>query len=359
MCKEDSRTPLNRPHMGAYEIDLVSNALKSDCLTIGPYIKEFEDRLSNLLNQNTIVCSSGTAALHLVLTDLVGPGDEVIVPDISFVATINAVLYCGATPVVCDVGDPDYILSINPNKIEELITAKTRAIMVTHLLGSCGNIYELVRIARSHNLHLIEDSAQALGSTYEGEALGTFGTTGILSFNGNKIVTCGGGGAITSLDPDMLFRSRIKLNQAKDPDIPFSYLGVGYNYRLSNIHAAIGIGQLEKLAKFILRKREVYELYLNSGLNVIKHNNSSNCWMTACKVKTFAFSIYKKLLQNNIESMPLYMPFHILNHTCFYASEIPRVGDKLNDKVLCLPSDISITDKQIKEVIDAVTKFDN
>lgn len=350
---------LHAPSVGIEEIEYVSSAIKDACLTYGSYIKDFEEKLSGVVGKEVAVCSSGTAALHLILDVLgVGPGDEVIVPDISFISTVNAVLYVGATPVLCDVGDPDYIFSINPNLIESLITPKTKAIIVAHLFGSCGNIEKLVKIAKKNGIFLIEDAAQSLGSTYGGKALGTFGDAGMWSFNGNKIITSAGGGAVTCSVRGNIMLNRIRkgLNQNKSI-IPGEFVGVGFNYRLSNIHAAIGVAQLGKLDRFIKKKRDLYSFY-NNELDIVRQMRLSNCWLSAYRTNGSASKLSKKLAVSGIECRPLYKPFHLIEHTSLFSRCELEVSKKLNDRILCLPSGVDITKDQAKIVIKAIQEID-
>lgn len=352
---------LSIPHIGPEEQAEVSKALESGMLTCGKYLEEFTRLLSETVEQDVLICSSGTAALHLGLHALgIGKGDEVIVPNISFISTINAVLYVGATPVICDVGDPAYALSLNPDIVGAHITPRTKAIIVAHLFGGAGHTYRLRNIADNYGIALIEDAAQSIGCKDRGKALGTIGTFGIYSFNGNKIVTASGGGAITSSDIHFMARVKRLIDQAKDPLEPFSHIEMGYNYRLSNIHAAIGYAQLKKLDMFIEKKKAIYEIY-KKRLNMILWSQalSSNYWMNVCHLRTASVAdVYNHLKTLDIESRPIYMPFHLTDYLAHYArGEYPESEDLYNS-LICLPSDIGLDLKKIPVIIDEVEACD-
>lgn len=346
---------LHTPNIGSEEKEEVCKALDSGMLTCGLYLKEFELELSVMLMCSAILCSSGTAALHIGLHALgIGPGDEVIVPDVSFISTVNSVLYRGATPVICDIGDPEYELSIDPDKVAELINPNTRAIIVAHLFGGHGNIEKLLDIADVYGVDIIEDAAQSVGCSINGEALGTFGKFGIYSFNGNKIITAGGGGVLITSDGDIGQRVRNLLNQAKDFGNPFSHIEMGYNYRMSNIHAAIGYTQLKKLESFIKKKKFIYETY-KKKLDLVSYKDTSNYWLSVYKSRHIQLEqACEYLKERGIQSRPLYVPFHRMNYLKKYCQEKYPVSEKLYNSLLCLPSDLSLNKKSIDKVVDEI-----
>lgn len=354
-----SKIFLHIPHIGAEEKKEVNKALDTGMLTCGSYLGEFEASIKMMINSPVVLCSSGTAALHLGLHALdIGPGDEVIVPNVSFISTINAVLYMGATPVLCDIGDPEYELSIDPGKIIKLITPKTRAIVVAHLFGGYGDIEQILDIANVFGLDVIEDAAQSVGCFLNGKALGTFGEFGIYSFNGNKIITSGGGGALITSDDELSQRARNLLNQAKDFEDPFSHREMGYNYRISNIHAAIGYAQLKKLDSFINKKKAIHEAY-RKKLDLIIYKENSNYWLNVYRVKNI--SPHKAVLDlelKNIESRSIFTPFHMMDYLKKFSKGEYPVSEKLYNSLLCLPSDLSLDEEVIDIVINEINNLE-
>lgn len=347
---------LSNPHIGKEEKECVIKAINANELTYGQYLIDFTASLSSYINQDTIVCSSGSAALHLALKALdIGLGDDVIVPNLSFISTINAIIIAGGNPIVCDVGDASYDFSINPNSIKNCITPNTKAIIVAHLFGSYGNIKKIKTLAKYHKISLIEDAAQSLGCFYKGKALGTFGDIGIFSFNGNKIITTGGGGAITSSNKKILKRIANMINQSKNPLNPYDHTELGFNYRLSNIHAAIGYAQIQKLPQFIYNKQRIFNLY-NKKLNIIKPKKQSNYWHIIYKTKIPAIQLHRKLKTNGIESRPIYLPFNQIKFLKIDGN-FP-ISNHLYKNNLCIPSDITLSKKDVNYIINYIIKQD-
>ncbi|MBC7323801.1 MAG: aminotransferase class I/II-fold pyridoxal phosphate-dependent enzyme, partial [Moorella sp. (in: Bacteria)] len=204
---------------------------------------------------------NGTAGLHLALKLLgIGPGDEVIVPALTFIATVNPVVYVGARPVVVDVDPRTW--NIDPAAIERAITKHTRAIIPVHLYGNPADMDAIMGLARKYDLYVIEDATEALGSTYKGKKAGTFGHIGVFSFNGNKIITTGGGGMLVTEDSDLAHRARILVNQGREPgETEYEHKEIGFNYRLTNLQAALGLAQLERLPEFLATKRRNAAIY--------------------------------------------------------------------------------------------------
>jgi len=343
---------LGVPHIGEEEKALVRDAMDKGMLTTGDYLVKLTELMSNTINQQVVLCSSGTAALHVGLHALgIKRGDEVIVPNVSFISTINAVLYTGATPVICDIGDPSFKVSINPEIVSEYITPKTKAIIVAHLFVGAGHVHRLKKIADDYSIALIEDAAQSIGCFHQEQALGTIGTFGIYSFNGNKTITSGGGGAITSSDTGFLARVRRLISQAKDPSNLYSHSELGFNYRLSNIHAAIGHAQLQGLNITIRKKKEIHERY-KIDLDIITYNHTSNYWLNVCKLKNIkAQDMYLHFKELGIESRPIYTPFHTMKYLKKYVKGEYPVSERLYDSLICLPSDIGMSLDSIPFII--------
>ena len=247
---------LHSPLLGETELALVSECVSSGQVTHGPHVEQFEGRIKTLTRaKHAIAVSSGTAALHLALLAAgVSPGDKIVVPSFTFVATANAVTYCGAIPQFVDC---DEFGGLDPNKLDDwLSTHEVKAVVCVHCFGTCGDMDGLVSVCKKHSVPLIEDAAQAIGSYYKARHAGTFGLLGAFSFNGNKVITTGGGGCVVTDDPALAKRVRSLASVAKE-DIPneFWHAEVGFNYRMPNINAALGCGQMENLYAIISRKK--------------------------------------------------------------------------------------------------------
>jgi len=260
---------LDAPNIGELEKKYITKAIDSGYVsTVGPQVAEFEDKCADLLGTNKAVSTqSGTAAIHIGLHELgIGPGDEVIVPALTFVATVNPIIYVGAKPVFVDVDIRTW--NINPEEIEKNITPKTKAILPVHFYGNPCNMEAIVNIAKKHNLYLIEDASESLGAQYKGRYVGTFGDLGCFSFNGNKVITTGGGGMVIGPDKDRLGHIKFLVNQARDKSKGYYHPEVGFNYRMTNIEAALGLAQLEKLDEFLAKKRRFNKIYREKLKNV-------------------------------------------------------------------------------------------
>ena len=247
---------LHSPLLGETERALVSECVSSGQVTHGPHVEQFEGRIKALTRaKHAIAVSSGTAALHLALLAAgVSPGDKIVVPSFTFVATANAVTYCGAIPQFVDC---DEFGGLDPNKLDDwLSTHEVKAVVCVHCFGTCGDMDGLVSVCKKHSVPLIEDAAQAINSYYKARHAGTFGLLGAFSFNGNKVITTGGGGCVVTDDPALAKRVRSLASVAKE-DIPneFWHAEVGFNYRMPNINAALGCGQMENLYAIISRKK--------------------------------------------------------------------------------------------------------
>ena len=247
---------LHSPLLGETERALVSECVSSGQVTHGPHVEQFEGRIKTLTRaKHAIAVSSGTAALHLALLAAgVSPGDKIVVPSFTFVATANAVTYCGAIPQFVDC---DEFGGLDPNKLDDwLSTHEVKAVVCVHCFGTCGDMDGLVSVCKKHSVPLIEDAAQAISSYYKARHAGTFGLLGAFSFNGNKVITTGGGGCVVTDDPALAKRVRSLASVAKE-DIPneFWHAEVGFNYRMPNINAALGCGQMENLYAIISRKK--------------------------------------------------------------------------------------------------------
>jgi dTDP-4-amino-4,6-dideoxygalactose transaminase len=364
---------LSSPHMGEKELAYVQEAFASNWIApLGPNVNGFEKDLETFLGNNVHVAalSSGTAALHLALIILgVKAGDEVICQSMTFAASANPIVYQGATPVFIDSEDTTWNMS--PEYLEEAIQdrmrlgKKPKAIIVVHLYGMPARIDEIMAIADRYEIPVIEDAAEALGSTYKGRAVGTFGHIGILSFNGNKIITTSGGGALISANAGFVEKARFLATQARDEAVHYEHTQIGYNYRMSNVCAGIGRGQMEVLPLRVQQRRSNYQFYRDAfdGIDTIQFlkepNESyfSNHWLTAILVKSNNLTredIRAHLSETNIDCRPLWKPMHL--QPVF--ADAPYYGKHISAELfksgLCLPSGSNLTEADLKRVTTAI-----
>lgn len=362
---------LSSPHMGGTEQTFVNTAFETNWIApLGPNVDGFEKDLSDYLENTSAVClSSGTAALHLALILLnIGPGAEVICQSFTFSATANPILYQGATPVFVDSEKETW--NMDPVFLEKAILdrlsfgKKPAAVIVVHLYGMPAKIEEIKSICEKYDIPLIEDAAEALGSHYKGKMLGTFGDFGILSFNGNKIITTSGGGALVSYNTEAINKARFYATQARDNAPHYQHSHVGYNYRMSNICAGIGRGQMQVLNDRVAKRRANYEHYKTElsdieGVFFLQEGNESfsNRWLSCILIdetKTNGVSREKirlALEAKNIESRPLWKPMHL--QPIF--EKYPYYGENVSENLflygLCLPSGSNLSDEDLDFVI--------
>lgn len=360
--------PLSFPVLDGNETLYLRQVLSSGYLaTSGSFIFKFESKLSRKIKTHqAIALNSGTSALHLSLVLLgVGQGDEVICQSFTFCASANPVVYLGATPIFVDSEEDSW--NISPEILEDAILSrlalgkKPKAIVVVHLFGMPAKMNEILEIASKYDIPVLEDAAEAVGSTYGGKYCGTLGKLGIYSFNGNKILTTGGGGAVLSNDAIFIERAKYLSTQARE-DLPYyQHLEIGYNYRMTNMAAAIGLAQLERLDKLVNRRREINSIYrkLFSDLPGISFQNEykgaySNFWLTTILIneKMTGFSndrLRTQFFKSGIETRFLWKPLHlqpVYSDAPYYGG---NVSEQLFLKGLCLPSSANLTyDDQIK-----------
>lgn len=371
------RIYLSSPHMGGTELHYVNDAFDTNWIApLGPNVEGFEISLEDYLGKGHYVAalSSGTAALHLALLLLgVGNGDEVICQSLTFSASANPIVYLGGTPVFVDSEVKTWNMS--PEHLEEAIKdriakgSKPKAIIAVHLYGMPFMVEEIIGIAKKYDIPLIEDSAEALGSKYKNKPCGTFGEISILSFNGNKIITTSGGGALVSKNEAIKFEAVFLATQARDEAPHYEHSQIGYNYRLSNICAGIGIGQMEVLDKHVDLRRENNYFYTKlfskaDGVIVFTEpgpDYHSNHWLSCITIDEKAGFSPKALrlamAGDNIECRPLWKPMHlqpVFKSAPYYGADI---SEKLFKNGLCLPSgsNLSVEDKQ--RIRDVIQKF--
>lgn len=372
----NSKIWLSSPHMGGTELSYIHEAFDTNWVApLGPNVDNFEKDITAFLKEDVHVAalSSGTAALHLALV-LAGvqAGDEVICQSMTFSASANPIAYLGATPVFVD--SEAETMNMSPALLEQAIQdriakGKTpKAILPVHLYGMPAKINEIQAIADKYGIAVIEDAAEALGSYVDGKMCGTYGVMSALSFNGNKIITTSGGGALVAHSKELAQKATFLATQARDAAPHYEHSHIGYNYRMSNICAGIGRGQMEVLAKRIEQRRAIYNRYYDKmknlkGLSFVDEPAGyfSNRWLTTILIDP-ASGITRETLrlaleQDNIESRPLWKPMHM--QPIF--ADAPFYGDGTSERLfrdgLCLPSGSNLTDadfERIFKVIDAV-----
>lgn len=367
---------LSSPHMGEKEMVYIQEAFASNWIApLGPNVNGFEHDLEAFLGSNVHVAalSSGTAALHMALIILgVKAGDEVICQSMTFAASANPIVYQGATPVYIDSEESTWNMS--PEYLEEAIQDRIKqgktpkAIIVVHLYGMPARMDEIMTIARKYSIPVVEDAAEALGSTYNGKAIGTFGDIGILSFNGNKIITTSGGGALISTNLEYVNKARFLSSQARDAAPHYEHSQIGYNYRMSNVAAGIGRGQMEVLPLRVEQRRSNYQYYKKAfeaieGIEFLEEPNKnyfSNHWLTAILVKSSHFNredLRLCLNEHNIDCRPLWKPMHmqpVFADAPYYGKD---TCERLFEIGLCLPSGSNLSITDLERIVSTIYDY--
>ena len=354
---------LSPPHMGGNEQKYIDEVFKSNYIApVGSFIERFEKNICNYTNaKGAVALSSGTAAIHLALRIAgVKPNDKILASTFTFIGSVVPILYLNATPIFID---SDESWNLDPKLLMQAIEKeRPKALIVTHLYGQCAKIKEILEICRSYGVVLIEDAAESLGAAYEGRHTGTFGNFGIYSFNGNKIITTSGGGMLVSNDLQAIKKAKKLSTQAREPEIWYEHIEFGYNYRMSNVLAAIGVGQLEVLKDRIIKKRKIFDWY-KELLGDIKEcefmpeikNSKGNRWLTTLRFKkTDPFKIIAKLDENSIESRPLWKPMHkqpLFKGVKCYDNGI---SDKLFATGICLPSGTAMEYNDVVKICEII-----
>jgi dTDP-4-amino-4,6-dideoxygalactose transaminase len=370
---EQPQILLSVPHMTGREQELVAEAFASNWIApLGPFVTRFEEEFAARVGvEHALALSSGTAGLHLALMEAgVGPGDEVMVSTFTFAATVNPILYLGATPVFIDSEPVSW--NMDPELLADVLARRAaagrlpRAVLVVHLYGQCADLDAIVGICERYGVTLIEDAAEALGATYHGRSPGGFGRSGVFSFNGNKIITTSGGGMLVSDDGDLIRHARKLATQARDLAPHYEHSEIGYNYRLSNILAAIGVAQLEVLEDRVQTRRRNFDFYRVAladlpGIEFMPEApwGRHTRWLTCITVDPAAFGADREALRltleaRGIEARPLWKPMHLQPIYARYESVGGRVAESLFERGLCLPSGSSLTGGELDRVVDAV-----
>lgn len=361
---------LSPPDVGHDERDRMARAVEGGWVApAGPDLVAFEQDVAAFTGwKGAVALSSGTAALHLALLACgVEPGDEVLVSTFTFAASANAVRYCGAEPVFIDSDRTSWNMS--PELLaEELAECAKRgklpaAVVVVDLYGQCADYDSIMEICRAYGVPVVEDSAESLGATYKGRPAGTLADIGIFSFNGNKIITTSGGGMLLSPSEEVADRVRYLSTQARQPAVHYEHTEVGFNYRLSNILAALGRGQFARLPQFIARRRQINDMYRElladveeCGFMPVPEWSGWNGWLSCVvfAVPGVSHRVHNALLGSEIESRPLWKPMHRQPAFEHCRSRTDNTSDRIFDLGLCLPSGSALTDDQVVEVADLV-----
>jgi len=368
-----TRIYLSPPDVSDVERRLLIEAFDSNWIApLGPDVDAFEVEIAEYLGVSSAVAlTSGTAALHLALLTLdVGAGDDVLVPTFTFAATANAVVYVGARPVLID-SDPD-TWNIDPALVEDELEERARtdrlpsAVVAVDLYGRCADWDAIQSVCDCYGVPVIDDAAEALGAGYKGRCAGAFGACGVLSFNGNKVMTTGGGGMLVSDRRDVIDRVRHLATQARDPAPHYEHSEIGFNYRLSNLLAAVGRGQLRRLPEMVQRRREINRRYRQALADVpgitfmpALADSDPNYWLTVMTLDSHQYNaspeeVRKHLEHLDIEGRPAWKPMHL--QPAFAASPVRggRVAEEIFRTGLCLPSGSSMSDDDVDRVANAV-----
>jgi len=362
-----NKYPIAEPSFSELEKKYVNDCLDTGWISsVGGYVEKFEKAYAKFNNTKfAISVSNGTVSLHLILLSLeIGRGDEVIVPNFTYVAAVNSVLYVGARPVLVECNFQTY--NIDTTKIEEKITKKTKAIIAVHLYGNPCEMDKLQKIAKKYNLYIVEDAAEAHGALFKNKMVGSFGIANSFSFFGNKTITTGEGGMITTNSKKIYEIIKLLKNQGQHPkDKKYYHRILGYNYRLTNLQAAIGLAQLTKIKKFLKKKKQInkwYKKFLHPAVkkDIVKFQEDTafsqpSYWMNAVTINIISLKkLSIALKKSEIITRPFFTPMHLLpyinNKETFFISE------KLYSKGIILPSGVNLTEEDVKKISKILLK---
>lgn len=362
----NKRIFLSAPHMSGNEMKYIKKVFESNYIApLGEYVNKFEDSIKEYTgSKNALAVINGTAAIHLALRILgITEGDDVIASTFTFVGSVSPILYQNANPVFLDSEEKTWNISVNLLK-EYLLKCnkKPKALLLTHLYGQCADIEEIVKVCKEHDIFLIEDAAESLGATFNGKHTGTFGDFGIYSFNGNKILTTSGGGMLVSSNKKYIKKAMFYSTQAREQEIFYEHEEYGYNYRMSNVLAAIGVAQMEVIEDRVTKKREIFSWYKKhlSNIEEIKmmpelENSRGNRWLTTL---TFEKTDYNKVMKAldliNVESRPLWKPMHMQPLFKSAKSYLDGTSEKLFNKGLCLASSATMTELDVIKICNVI-----
>ena len=367
---------LSPPDVSEDDFHAIKEAFESGWVApAGPHLVQFENKICEITGaKNAVALSSGTAAIHLgLLLAGVGRGDEVLCSTLTFIASATPIVYLGARPVFIESERESWNLC--PDTLEKAITdrvsngCKPKALVVVHLLGQSANMKRIVEICQRHNIAIIEDAAESLGAKFEGQHTGTFGQCGVFSFNGNKILTTSGGGVLVSNDKDIIDRARYYATQAREPQPHYEHKNIGYNYRMSNLLAALGVSQLNQLGVKVSKRREVFNRYQKNlqdtdGISFMPEPEGSyaNRWLSCIRVDSKVAGVtYEHIRQalekEKIESRPIWKPLHLQP---VFKGEI-YFGDGFSQELfgtcLCLPSGSGLKLEEVDKVCEMIDSY--
>lgn len=375
---EKKRIYLSSPTMHGEEQEFIKEAFDTNWVApLGPNVNAFEKEMTAYTGAaHASALSAGTAAIHLALRILgVGEGDVVFAPSLTFSATCNPIVYEKATPVFID-SEPD-TWNMSPEALKRAFEKypDPKAVVVVHLYGTPAKLSEIMEICREHNVPLVEDAAESLSSTYKGKHTGTFGKIGIYSFNGNKIITTSGGGMLVSDDEEITKQATFLATQARDPARYYQHSQIGYNYRMSNITAGIGRGQLLHLEEHKALKKKIYQQYKEAfadipelSMNPLNPEGDANCWLSCALIEegcgVTPDMVMDALAEENIESRPIWKPMHlqpVFEKYDFITADGTNnsIAADIFNRGLCLPSDIKNTEDDMKLIISTVRRCFN
>ena len=364
------RIPVAAPVLGGREKEYVNDCLDSTWISSqGKYLDQFQEKFAAYCHsRHAVACCNGTVALHLALMAFdLQPGDEVIVPSLTFIATANAVVYCGARPVFVD-SEP-VTGNLDPAKLEELITPRTKGIIAVHLFGHPADMDAIRAVTSRHNLFLIEDAAEAHGALYRGRRAGSLGDIATFSFYGNKIITCGEGGMVLTDRDDLAQKISLLKGQGMDPKRRYWFPMVGYNYRMTNIAAAIGLAQLEQLDWHLERHREVTQAYrqgLKGHPRLVWQEEQSwarhACWMAVFYLSGAGEAerdgVMARLAEKGIETRPVFYPLHIMPpYQAMHGGRKMPVCEQLAASGIALPTWAGLTEEDVAYVCESLKEI--
>jgi aminotransferase in exopolysaccharide biosynthesis len=378
--------PLSVPYVEGNEWEYVKKCLDTGWISsAGAYVNSFEDKVKDFVGAKYgIACMNGTAGLHVAQILLgIGENDHVLAPNITFVATLNAIKYSGATPILIDIDANNWQMDLGLLRtfLEEKTEKRTakdgniysfykksgrpiKAIMPVHVLGNIGDVDTLIEITQEFNLEIIEDSTESLGSTYKGRHTGTYGKIGVFSFNGNKIISTGGGGVIVTNDEAIAERAKHITTTAKTSSLDYIHDEVGYNYRMVNVLAAIGVAQMEVFPEILDRKQKMDAFYRKNlkGVGDIEFQEviedvKANCWLFTFRTNKMR-GLLKYLNDNGVQSRPFWMPMNQLN----MYKDVPYfshndISSQIYESCISIPSSAGITEEQLQTTVDTIKEF--
>ncbi len=363
-----NRLFLSPPHMSGKEQAYIAEVFESNYIApLGAFVNRFEESIKDYTGaSNALALSSATAGLHLALRVLgIGKDDVVLASTFTFIGSVNAILYQGATPVFIDSDESWNLSPLLLKKAIKALVIKPKALILTHLYGQVSKLDEIVAICKEENIYLIEDAAESLGASYKGQQSGTFGDFGVYSFNGNKILTTSGGGMLVSENKEWIEKAKFLSTQAKEDFLHYEHKEYGYNYRMSNVLAAIGVAQMEVLSDRVKRKREIFEFYKEQLSDIAEisfmpeiNESHGNRWLTTIIFeKTDPLKVVEALEKVNAESRPLWKPMHLQELFKENQAFVDGTSKRMFRQGLCLPSPTSSTEEDLMRVVEVIREI--